>query len=61
MDEIKKKKWLKPMIRWEQEVLPVPLMPEGRILESYFPGPRMPSKISFSFSRKFSAEDSDPL
>lgn len=32
---------------------PVPLMPDGRILASYFPCPRIVSRIFFSFSRKF--------
>lgn len=33
--------------------LPVPLMPDGRILASYFPWPRIWSSTFFSFSRKF--------
>ena len=35
------------------EHLPVPLMPDGLILASYFPCPRIWSRIFFSFSRKF--------
>lgn len=34
-------------------VSPVPLTPDGRILASYRPGPRIWSSTSFSFSRKF--------
>lgn len=33
--------------------LPVPLIPDGRIRASYFPAPRIWSRIFFSFSRKF--------
>jgi len=33
--------------------LPVPLIPDGRIRASYFPWPRIWSRIFFSFSRKF--------